>query len=112
MATKKITRREFIKFAGLASGATIVAACKPVEKIVETTKIIEKPEALSCPVHRSLSLMWEMYSLSVMQPPCRGEHCIRCHPEERSDDPEERSDEAISRLARGFFDRPRSRPSQ
>lgn len=45
MISKKITRREFLRVAGLASGATVLAACgtpEVVEKIVKETQIVEK----------------------------------------------------------------------
>lgn len=40
MATQKITRREFLRLAGLTSGAAILSACAP--KVVKETQIVEK----------------------------------------------------------------------
>jgi len=40
MATQKITRREFLRIAGIASGAAILSACKP--EVVKETQIVEK----------------------------------------------------------------------
>lgn len=52
MEKKSITRRDFIKMAGLAAGASVLAACAPqtvvvektveVEKIVKETQVVEK----------------------------------------------------------------------
>jgi peptide/nickel transport system substrate-binding protein/oligopeptide transport system substrate-binding protein len=40
MAHQKITRREFLRMAGIASGAAILSACSP--KVVKETQIVEK----------------------------------------------------------------------
>ena len=40
MATHKITRREFLRIAGIASGVAILSACEP--KVVKETQIVEK----------------------------------------------------------------------
>lgn len=40
MATQKITRREFLRLAGITSGAAILGACAP--KVVKETQIVEK----------------------------------------------------------------------
>jgi oligopeptide transport system substrate-binding protein len=40
MATQKITRREFLRLAGIASGVAILSACEP--KVVKETQIVEK----------------------------------------------------------------------
>ena len=50
MATQKITRREFLRLAGITSAATLLSACgqkivketQIVERVVESTKIVEK----------------------------------------------------------------------
>ncbi len=43
MASQKISRREFLKFVGLATGASLLAGCAPqvVEKVVKETQIVE-----------------------------------------------------------------------
>jgi peptide/nickel transport system substrate-binding protein/oligopeptide transport system substrate-binding protein len=46
MATKKFTRREFLKFAGIASGAAILGACAPqvVTQVVKETQLVTLKE--------------------------------------------------------------------
>jgi ABC-type transport system substrate-binding protein len=46
MATKKFTRREFLKFAGIASGAAVLGACAPqvVTQVVKETQLVTVKE--------------------------------------------------------------------
>src|SRR5512143_3127804 len=46
MATKKVTRREFIRIAGLATGTALLSACAPqvvtVTQVVKETSVVKE----------------------------------------------------------------------
>jgi oligopeptide transport system substrate-binding protein len=44
MSSKKMTRREFIRFAGVIAGAATLSACTP--KVIEQTKVVEQTQVV------------------------------------------------------------------
>ena len=56
MNTQKISRREFVRFAGIAAGGAVVGACTPqvVTQVVAQTQIVNQTQVVEVEVGLAL----------------------------------------------------------
>ena len=85
MGTSKVSRREFIKFAGFAAGAAVLGACAPqvVTQIVKETEIVNQtqvvnPHAGSTLPNVSGPSVVQRRRIKAKMATCTGDRGVRC----------------------------------
>jgi ABC-type glycerol-3-phosphate transport system substrate-binding protein len=75
--SKRISRRELLRLAGLAGVGVVAAACQPkvvevtkvVEKAVEKTVVVEKQVTAAVPAEQKAEITWWGYAIGIRYVP-------------------------------------------